>query len=163
MIVLALALLVGAVLYKKFFSPAPDGFPGYLAYVVIVALLPPAYCFPWVMASINWRAFSFTQLAMVLVCVLWEVTLAAPLQWWGFRPEMMTGIYIPAWSNLPMEEPLVWLASPFTVIITYEMVRRCTASASPDRFVGRQGRQANASYCSEDNNPLPLVAGILLK
>ncbi len=123
MLLLTLACLAAAVLYKKFASSTPAGFPGYLTYVMVVAILPPVYCFPRVCHVINWQAFSFTQLAMVLICLLWEVTLAAPLQWWAFQPDMMTGIYISAWSNLPIEEPFVWLASPFTVIVTYETVR----------------------------------------
>lgn len=117
------ATLAGAIAYKKLLAANPNGFPGYLAYVLLVAILPPVWCFPWVMTSINWRAFSFTQLAMALVCLTWEVTLALPRLWWAYEPDMMTGIQIRAWSNLPIEQPLVWLASPFTTVVTYELLR----------------------------------------
>jgi len=130
-VALSIATLTAAIAYKRFISTHPHGFPGYLCYVMIVAVIPPAICFPRVMALINWQAFSFTQLVMVLICLFWEVTLAVPNQWWSFRPEMMTGIYIRAWSNLPIEEPLVWFASTFTVVVTYEFLKlRRSASES---------------------------------
>ena len=72
---------------------------------------------------INWRAFSFAFFVMLLISLVWEATLASPYGWWGYPPEAMMGIFIGAWSELPMEAVLVWLAVTFTTVIIYEVVK----------------------------------------
>src|SRR5258708_14933912 len=39
-IILAIVLVVAAIIYKKFFSPSPPGFPGYFIFLALTALVP---------------------------------------------------------------------------------------------------------------------------
>ena len=59
---------------------------------------------------------------MLLISLLWEASLASPYQWWGYQPEAMTGIFLTAWSHLPLEAVFVWLAVTYTTVIVYEVV-----------------------------------------
>ena len=49
-----------------------------------------------------------TMFFMMLVSMLWEATLALPYGWWNYQRETMTGIFIGAWSGLPIEAIIVW-------------------------------------------------------
>jgi hypothetical protein len=60
--------------------------------------------------------------------LLWEATLALPYGWWGFQDARMLGIYITAWSRLPIEEVMVWIAVTYATAIVYEVVRRWQSS-----------------------------------
>jgi hypothetical protein len=77
---------------------------------------------------INWRAFGFTLTWIVLVSLLWEATLALPYGWWGYQESAMVGIFVGAWSRLPLEAVLVWLAVTFTTVIIFESVKIWIAS-----------------------------------
>jgi hypothetical protein len=72
---------------------------------------------------INWRAFSFTFFIIVLISLIWESTLALPYQWWGFQNHAMTGIFIGAWHDLPIEEIVVWFSVSYASIIIYETIK----------------------------------------
>lgn len=122
-IILGVALIAGAVIYKKLFSPTPVGFPWYFTYLTIASIVPSAGLFHTARPFINGRAFSFTFLLILLISLLWEVTLAIPFGWWGYRPDAMVGITIDAWSGLPIEAVGVWLAVSFTTVITYEVIK----------------------------------------
>lgn len=122
-IVLGVVLIASAAVYKRYFSASPGGFPWYFTYLTLAALVPSAALFHTAKTFINWRAFSFTFFLMLLISLLWEVTLALPYGWWGFRPEAMIGVHIDAWHGLPIEEPLVWMAVSFTTIIVYEVIK----------------------------------------
>ena len=122
-IILGVVLIVVAIVYRKFYSGQPEGFPWYLIYLVCASLIPSAGFFHTAQRFINWRAFGFTFFLMLLISLLWEVTLALPYGWWGFRPSAMIGLNVGAWSNLPVEEPCVWMAVSFTTIITYEVIK----------------------------------------
>jgi hypothetical protein len=121
-------LIVMAVVYKKMFSPVPDGFPGYFTFLVLGAFIPAASFFPTARPFINWRAFSLTLFILVLVSLLWEATLAVPYQWWGFRPAQMTGLFIGAWAGLPIEEVGVWIAVSYATVIVFEIFKLWQAS-----------------------------------
>ena len=108
--VLGVALIAAAAIYKKMFSDSPAGFPWYSTYIVAASLIPSAGFFHTTQPFINWRAFSLTFFLILLISLLWEVTLALPYGWWGYRPETMMGVEIGAWSKLPVEAVLVWLA-----------------------------------------------------
>jgi hypothetical protein len=82
---------------------------------------------------INWRAFSFTCFFMLLLSLLWEVTLALPYGWWGYRATAMMGLTIGAWSHLPIEAVCVWLAVSFTTVIGYEAVKIWLATGTRAR------------------------------
>ena len=123
------ALLIGVVLfslsivYKKFFSSVPEGFPGYFTYLLVVSIIPSSAFLSSVSAFINWRALSFTCFALTLISLIWEVTLAIPYGWWGFNPEMMIGLFIGAWWGLPVEEVVLWIMGTFTTVIAFEVIQ----------------------------------------
>jgi hypothetical protein len=77
---------------------------------------------------INWRAFAFTLTWIVLVSLVWEATLALPYGWWGYHDDAMMGVFVGAWSDLPLEAVLVWLAVTFTTVIIFEAVKIWLAS-----------------------------------
>src|SRR6266513_4980853 len=57
-VVLGVVLIAAAIVYRKFLSGAPDGFPWYFVYLVCAALIPSAGFFHTAQRFINWRAFS---------------------------------------------------------------------------------------------------------
>lgn len=122
-VILGVVLIVSAIAYRRFFSGSAEGFPWYFGYLVCASLIPSAGFFHTAQSFINWRAFSFTFFLLLLISLLWEVTLALPYGWWGFRSRAMIGLHIGAWSALPIEEPCVWMAVTFTTVITYEVMK----------------------------------------
>ena len=130
----AVALIAGAILYRRLFVPEP-GFPGYFVFLVIGALGPSAALLPSAMPVINWRALSLTLLLILLISLLWEATLGVPYGWWNFQDDAMIGIRITAWSRLPIEEVCVWMAVVYATVLVYEIVRRWQSS-------GRRARHA---------------------
>lgn len=137
-----LALIAAAAAYKRFFSDSAEGFPWYFTYLTLAALVPSAALFHTARSFINWRAFSFTFFLMLLISLLWEVTLALPYGWWGFRPEAMIGVPIGAWYGLPIEEPLVWMAVSYATVIVYEVIKVWLALGprAPEAFFGLRKR-----------------------
>lgn len=146
-VVVAAALIAIAVIYKKFFSTTPQGFPGYFTFLVAGALVPAASFFPSAKPFINWRAFSLTAFFVLLVSLLWEATLALPYGWWAFQDQQMIGIFIGAWSKLPIEEVCVWIAVTYATAIVFEVVKLWQASGRPVRhaFLGAKASQSTAS------------------
>jgi hypothetical protein len=122
-VVLGILLIAAAIVYRKFLSGAPEGFPWYFVYLVCASLIPSAGFFHTVRPFINWRAFSFTFFLLLLISLLWEATLALPYGWWEYRPRTMMGLHIGAWSGLPIEAVFVWFAVTFTTVITYEVIK----------------------------------------
>jgi len=122
-VILGAALIAAAIVYRKFLSGEPDGFPWYFVYLVCASLIPSAGFFYTAQRFINWRAFSFTFFLLLLISLLWEVTLALPYGWWEYRNDILMGLHIGAWSGLPIEAVCVWLAVSFTTIITYEVIK----------------------------------------
>jgi hypothetical protein len=53
----------------------------------------------------------------VLLSLIWEATLAVPYHWWGFQHRQMIGVFIGAWSGLPIEEVCVWIAVTYATAI----------------------------------------------
>ncbi len=121
--VVGAALIVLAVLYKKLLSPAAAGFPGYFTFIVAGALVPSAMLFPVARGRINWRALSATMFLIVLISLIWEATLAVPYGWWGFQAREMVGVFVGAWSGLPVEEVVVWVAVTWATVIVYEVMK----------------------------------------
>ncbi len=137
-VVLGAGLIAAAVIYRKYFSGMPGGFPWYFVYLCCASLIPSAGFFRTAQRFINWRAFSFTFFLLLLISLLWEVTLALPNGWWGFRDEAIIGLRIGAWSNLPVEEPCVWMAVSFTTVIVYEVIKiwKALGTRALDAFFG---------------------------
>jgi hypothetical protein len=130
---LGAALLVAAIVYKKYFSPEPEGFPGYWTFLVCGALVPSSALFEETREVINWRAFSLTFFTILLMSLLWEATLAVPYGWWGYQGREMMGLRVTAWAGLPLEAVVLWMAVTFTTVLVYETVRRWKASGRPMR------------------------------
>ncbi len=116
-----LAAIVGADIYYQLHS-GYHAFPGYITFIILAAIVPSALFYPVAKPRINWQAFSFTLIFLLLVSLLWEATLAAPYQWWGYQHEQMVGIFIDAWYGLPIEATLIWLMVTFTTVIIYEVI-----------------------------------------
>ncbi|WP_051906513.1 hypothetical protein [Methylomarinum vadi] len=123
-IVIGILLVIAATLYKNL-VPGPDqgGFPGYFAFLVAASFIPSAAFFRSTQRFINWRAFSSTFFFVLLISLIWEATLAAPYQWWGYNDRQMIGITVDAWVGLPVEAVLVWMAVTFTTVIGYETIK----------------------------------------
>jgi len=119
---IALFLCLLAILYKMVISPS-CGFPGYFIFLTAVATTPALALFTATRRFINWRAFSFTFFIMVLVSLIWEATLALPYAWWDYQHDMMMGIYISAWHDLPIEAAFLWMVVTYTTIIVYEAIK----------------------------------------
>ncbi len=127
-LIAGVVLIAGSVLYKKFISHSPEGFPAYFTVLVLGAMVPSMSFFDSARRLINWRAFSLTIFMILLISMFWEATLAVPYGWWGFQPSQMLGLFIGAWAGLPVEEVFVWLAVTFATTIVFEIVKICLAS-----------------------------------
>lgn len=101
--------------------------PEYFIFLVIAAFVPASALYRSVGELVNWRAFSWTALWVLLTSAIWEVTLALPKKWWGYRDEAMLGEYIDAWQlrewKYPIEALLVWLVVTFSCVLTFEAVK----------------------------------------
>jgi hypothetical protein len=130
-LILALILIAAACVYKKYFALPADraGFPGYFTLLVAGGLTPAVSFFPVAKRLINWRAFSLTLFFMLLVSLLWEATLAVPYNWWNYKHREMLGLFIEAWSGLPIEAVCVWIAVTYATVIVFEVVKIRLASA----------------------------------
>jgi hypothetical protein len=131
-LVVGVAIWGLAIIYRLAVVKAA-GFPLYFTFLLAVSIIPSMGFFHSVCPYINWRGFSFTLLLMLLVSVVWEVTLALPYQWWGYREEAMLGVPIGAWSSLPLEAVLVWVAVTYTSVIIYEVIKIWQASGESAR------------------------------
>jgi hypothetical protein len=138
--IVGVLLILMAVIYKKMFSPVPDGFPGYFTALVVGAFVPAMGFLPTARPFINWRAFSLTLFIIVLVSLLWEATLAVPYKWWGFQDAQMTGLFIGAWARLPIEEVGVWIAVTYSTVIVFEVFKLWQASGKKAKhaFLGKK-------------------------
>lgn len=139
-IILGAALIAAAVSCRKALAPSPAGFPWYFTYLTVLSFVPAAGFFRTAQPFINWRAFSFTFFLILLISLLWEVTLAIPYGWWGYRPAAMMGLAIPAWRGLPVEAICVWLAVSFTTVIVYEVIKiwQALGMGAWEAFFGKQ-------------------------
>jgi hypothetical protein len=129
-LILAVVLIGAAWFYKKHLALPEDqaGFPGYFTVLVLGALVPAVSFFPVARRFINWRALSLTLFFMLLVSLVWEATLAVPYNWWNFQHGQMMGLFIGAWSRLPIEEVCVWIAVTYATAIVFEVVKLLLAS-----------------------------------
>ena len=123
-LVVGIVVLTAGLVFEALLARESDGFPGYFVFLVLCSVLPTALLYRGVAAQINWRALSLTLFLMLLVSLLWEATLASPYGWWRYNEDMMLGIFVGAWSRLPVEAVLVWIMVTFTTVMFYETVRR---------------------------------------
>jgi hypothetical protein len=145
-LILVAVLISAAWFYKKHLAQPEDqaGFPGYFICLVVGALLPAVSFFPVARRFINWRALSLTLFFILLISLLWEATLAVPYGWWTFQHRQMIGIFVGAWSQLPIEEVFVWIAVTYATAIVFEVVKVWLASerSARDALLGTTGNDA---------------------
>jgi hypothetical protein len=136
--IVGLVLIAAGLIYKKF-SPYP-GIPGYFIVLVVGGFIPAISFFPTARPFINWRAFSLTVFFILLMSMLWEATLAVPYGWWGYQKPQMLGLFIGAWSDLPIEAVCVWVAVSYGTVIVFEVFKLWHASgkAARDAFLGER-------------------------
>ena len=132
-IILAVILVGGGILYKRYLSPSPAGFPGYFIFLALTALVPSSALLPSTRPVINWRAFSLAVFFVLLVSLMWEATLAIPYGWWNYRDEQMLGVRITGWGELPIEAVFLWMAVTYSTVIVYETVKCWQASGKSIR------------------------------
>jgi hypothetical protein len=149
-LVIASVFVTAAWFYKKHSALPADqiGFPGYFTFLIVGALMPAMTFFPVAKRFINWRALSLTVFFMVLLSLIWEATLAVPYQWWGFQHQQMIGLFIGAWSGLPIEEVCVWIAVTYATVIVFEVVKVLLASERSVRDTLVGSKQPNAATWS---------------
>jgi hypothetical protein len=137
-LIVGVVLIAAGVIYKRWFSAVPEGWPGYFSVLVGGGLVPAVSFFPATCRFINWRALSLTMFIIMLISLLWEATLALPYGWWDYQHGAMVGIFIGAWRDLPIEAVLVWLAVTYGTVIVFEAVKIWQASGRPAReaFLG---------------------------
>jgi hypothetical protein len=98
--------------------------PYYYSFLVVLAFIPAIALYASLKDFVNWRAFSFTALYVLLTACIWEVTLALPKCWWCYKdPPAVIGKYVTAWGLYPIEALLVWLVVSFSSVLTYEAVK----------------------------------------
>jgi hypothetical protein len=116
------ALFAAAWAYKALVAQSA-GIPGYFGFLLLSSVLPIFIFLNVVRPLINWPAFAVTMLLLVLVSLLWEVTLGIPYSYWGYQKSQMIGIFIRPWNDLPVEEPLLWVAAAWLNVIVYEVIQ----------------------------------------
>lgn len=128
--VAALAAVVALVLWR-----VNGTFPTYFAFLTGGALLPAIFLYRCIGGLTNWPAFAVTTLYVIVTSIVWEVTLAIPREWWGYNPSGMVGVTIDAWSRgdaiFPIEAAFVWLAAPFSCVLTYEFAKALAHHPQP--------------------------------
>ena len=134
-LVIGVLLIAAAIIYKRWFSEVREGLPGYFIVLVAGGLIPSASFYPVTRRFINWRALSLTMYFTLLISLLWEATLALPYGWWNYQHRAMMGVFIGAWSQLPIEAVLVWLAVTYGTVILFEVVKIWHASERPARSI----------------------------
>lgn len=122
-VIVGLVILGPAFIYEEFVAHDPEGFPGYMAFLLLSAILPSLVLYRSMKYFINWRAFSMTMAVLLLISLIWEATLAIPYGWWGYEESQMLGLTVYSWSNLPIEATLVWICVSFTTVLVYETVK----------------------------------------
>lgn len=136
-IAVALGLLTVGLVARWMCHDEPFALPEYYVFLIIAAFVPASALYRSIGELVNWRAFSWTALWVLLTSVIWEVTLALPRQWWGYRHETMIGEYIDAWQlgswRYPIEALLVWFVVTFSCVLTYEAVKAYQSDVRPAR------------------------------
>lgn len=121
-LVSCVSIVILGIIYKHY-GPVPDGFPGYFTFLTLLAFLPCIIVYNMTQNLINWRAFSFMSFTLILVSIVYEASLGVPYGWWKYHDTQMLGIFITAWSNLPIEAVLLWIAAGFGTVVFYEAIR----------------------------------------
>jgi len=98
--------------------------PYYYTFLLVIAFVPAIALYASLRDLVNWRAFSFTTLYVLLTACIWEVTLALPQCWWCYQNSpAVIGKLVRPWGPYPIEALLVWLVVSFSSILTYEAIK----------------------------------------
>lgn len=114
-----IAALIAA---KAYLNPAKDLLPGYALFLLIFAYIPYALFWRVTRHFVNRPALIFAITVTTLISVIWEVTLALPRGYWGYHPEPMLGVFLPAWHSIPFEALTVWVFSSL-IVLSYEFTK----------------------------------------
>jgi hypothetical protein len=126
----ASGIVAASIVFKRLVNPSGDFFPGYFLFLFCAAYVPFLLFFRVTRNFVNWRAFIFCLVLTVLISIIWEVTLALPRGYWGYREGAMVGVFITAWHRLPFEAVTVWLFCTL-VILVYEFIKICYFTKIP--------------------------------
>lgn len=130
------ALVVLAAWAVRAALDGPAGPPEYLSFQAAMLGLLGAVAWRIARLTINWRAFVVTQLTVLLVSLCWEVTLALPRGWWGYRESAMLGVFVAPWHGLPIEAAIMWFGASWGLCVVVEfyrvVLRRGATAVSPE-------------------------------
>ncbi len=115
-------MIVGGIAVKHWLNPVFPWLPQYFTFLAVVAYTPMILFYRLTKSFVNWRAWFFTVLIVLLLSVIWEVTLAIPRGYWGYQEHVMLGIFLPAWHRLPLEAVTVWPFSSLAILV-YEYIK----------------------------------------
>ncbi len=99
------------------------GFPAYLAFLLGLPFATTLTLWRRARPLINWQAFSFMAVWLLGVSVLWEASLALPGGWWNYQHPRMVGLFVRAWSDLPLEAVGVWVLTAYATVVVFEALR----------------------------------------
>jgi hypothetical protein len=137
-------VIIAGTVFKRIMNPEGAFIPGYFIFLVTVAYAPAFLFFRVTKLFVNWRAFLFSLQLTALISIVWEVTLALPLGFWGYQKGAMLGIFIKAWNDLPIEAVTVWIFSTL-IILVYEFLKICYFTPLPSvpghKFLLKIGRE----------------------
>ena len=114
-----LCLLIGSSLLRWSLR-GTLGIPEYLWFIILFGIGPVIWTSNKVSGKIHLGAFLLTLCSVLVISITWEVTLAIPQGWWGYKSDPMIGLFIDPWSHLPVESVLVWFCVSFTTVFTHE-------------------------------------------
>jgi hypothetical protein len=116
--------------------------PYYFTFLVTIAIAPAIAIYRPLKKVVNWRAFSFTCLYVMVTSCIWEVTLGIPRKWWWYRePPAVVGWYIGPFGSFgslperpyPIEALIVWLVVSFDAIFAFEFLKAVAYEQRPLR------------------------------
>jgi hypothetical protein len=121
------ALLLAGAIAVKSYVVGQLSVPLYATFLIVTAFVPAIAVYRAVGAYVNWRAFGATELYVIGTSLAYEVTLALPLRWWGYQDDATMNIFVERWSaphsHFPIEAAAVWIAAPFSSVLTYEWIK----------------------------------------
>ena len=121
-----IGFIILGIVIKKVLNPISPTIPGYFSFLLLIAYIPTILFYRLTKRYVNWRAFFFTLTVTTLISIVWEVTLAIPRGYWGYHPNQMSGVFLPAWSSplskFPIEAVTVWIFCTL-VILVYEYLK----------------------------------------
>jgi hypothetical protein len=130
----------------------PEWFPEYYTFLVVFAFLPLILVYRAVKDFVNWRAFSFTGLYVLLTASVWEVTLGLPNRWWFYQEDAMIGKFVEAWGRV------VWIGVVFVGIFLYEGAETYYYDPRPPLVKLFTGK-----YPAPDRDPVPVGLSVIIR